>query len=168
MRGSARGAVLALLCIGMADGFAGTGDDDPEAQVTLDARDADIHQIAEALSGPADLQVVFDPGIACRVSVGVRELPWRKVFRAALGACGLGYEDDGTVVRIARRETLEREAAHRAKLAEEQALRRPDRVRLFRLSYARAREMAPLIAKQLSGRARVEYDERTNTLIIID
>jgi len=162
----AGGAVLGLLCVAAAGGQ-GAADVGPQARVTLDTKDADVHEVAEALARPAGFQVVFDPGITCRVSVSVRELSWQKVFRAALGACSLGYEDDGTVVRIAKREVLEREAADRKKLAEERALRRPDRVRLFHLSYARAREMAPLIAKQLSGRAQVEYDERTNTLIIL-
>jgi type II secretory pathway component GspD/PulD (secretin) len=160
-----RAALLALLWAGIVARAAADG---PEAKVTLDAKDADVREIAEALSRAAGFQVVFDPGISCRLSVDVREQTWLKVLRASLAACGLDYEDDGAVIRVTRRDTLTREAADRKRLSEEWAREPPDRVRLFHLSYARAREMAPLLEKLLSGRAEVSYDERSNTLIIVD
>ncbi len=43
-----------------------------------------------------------------------------------------------------------------------------DRVERFRLSYARAQELAPLVKKLLSERGEIVVDARTNTLIVID
>ena len=140
----------------------------PEARVTLDVKDADIHEVVGALADVAGFQVVFDPGVTCKFTISVKQAPWLKTLQASLGACRLGYEAEGTVVRIATRETLTREATERRQLAEEERRTRADRITLFRLSYARAREMAPLLKKYLSERGEVVYDERTNTLIILD
>ena len=142
--------------------------DAPEARVSLDVRDADVHEITSALLEVSDLQGVFDPGIACRLTLRVHELSWLKALRATLDACGLGYEEEGTVVRITTRERLRSETAERRRLAELKQATRSNRVVRLRLSYARAREMAPLLKRLLSPHADVAYDDRTNTLIIID
>jgi type IV pilus assembly protein PilQ len=145
-----------------------TAEEEGEARVTLDVKDADIHEVVGVLAETAGFQVVFDPGVSCKFTISVREAPWLKTLSASLGACRLGYEAEGSVVRIAPREKLAREAAERRRLTEELRNRRADRIALYRLSYARAREMAPLLKKLLSERGEVVYDERTNTLIILD
>jgi type II secretory pathway component HofQ len=90
------------------------------------------------------------------------------VLEATLNACGLAYEEEGSVVRVATRARLTAEATDRRRLAEMRSQRPAGRVALFRLSYARARDVAPLVRKHLSHRSQVIYDERTNTLIIAD
>ena len=56
----------------------------------------------------------------------------------------------------------------RRRLAEEKRLSGPLRAERFRLSYARAAEVAPLVKRFLSPRGEVALDERTNTLYVID
>jgi type II secretory pathway component GspD/PulD (secretin) len=63
---------------------------------------------------------------------------------------------------------LRAEVSERRRYEEERALTGRRSVSAFRLSYARAAEMAPLVKKFLSPRGEVVYDSRTNTLIIID
>jgi type II secretory pathway component HofQ len=41
-------------------------------------------------------------------------------------------------------------------------------VSAFRLSYARAAEMAPIVKRLMSPRGDVLFDARTNTIIIVD
>jgi type IV pilus assembly protein PilQ len=144
------------------------GDTSREARVSLDVRDTDVHDLVAALLQVSGLQSIFDPGISCRLTLKVHELSWLKALQATLNACALGYEEEGTVVRIATRERLRSEAAEERRLAELKQETRSNRVALVRLSYGRAREMAPLLKKVLSSRAEVTYDDRTNTLIIID
>jgi len=71
-------------------------------------------------------------------------------------------------VRVAPVAKLTEEAAARRRFAEEQKLDRPLRTTRYRLSYAKAAELAPLIKKFLSPRGEVVVDPRTNTLIITD
>lgn len=140
----------------------------PEARVSLDLRDADVRQIAAALLEVSGLQGAVDPGVECRLTLKVHRLSWLKTLQTVLNACGLGYEEEGTLVRIATRERLLSEAAERRRLRELREETRSGRVALMRLSYARAREMAPLLGKLLAPHADVAYDERTNTLILVE
>ena len=69
-------------------------------------------------------------------------------------------------MRVARATRLAQEAAERRRLAEEKARGGPDRIALFRLSYARAEALAPLLRSRLPPRSDVSWDARTNTLIV--
>jgi type IV pilus assembly protein PilQ len=97
----------------------------------------------------------------------LNEARWRTVLDTALPACGLGREEEGDILRIAPVSKLRQEAEARRKLDEERRMAPVGRVEWFRLSYARAQEMAPLLQKTLPPTARATYDARTNTLILI-
>ncbi len=139
-----------------------------EARVTIDVKDGDIHALIAALSEVAGFQAVFDPALSCRLTLNVKAIEWRRAFRTALAACGYGYEEDGKVLRIASRERLIAEASDERRLSAMQRAPRSRRVERFRLSYARAQELAPIVKRFLSERGEVVWDERTNTLIVID
>jgi type II secretory pathway component HofQ len=139
-----------------------------EAQVSLDAKDAPVADIVSALAEVGRFQVVFDPAPPCLLTLKLREMRWSVVVESALRACGLGYEEEGGVLRIAPVERLKGEREDRRKLAEERASSGVRTVSSFRLSYARAAEMAPIVKRLLSPRGDVVYDSRTNTLIIVD
>jgi type II secretory pathway component GspD/PulD (secretin) len=142
--------------------------DVPEARVTLDVKNVEVRDVVGALMEVAGFQAVFDSGLSCRLTLSVHEMRWSEVLLSALDACAFGYEEEGTVVRIARRSQLTSETAERRRFSELKARNRSRSVELFRLSYARAREMAPIVKGFLSESGEVVYDERTNTLIIIE
>jgi type IV pilus assembly protein PilQ len=139
-----------------------------EARVSLDVREAPVVDVAALLAEVAGAQVIFDPGISCKLTLKVTEMRWLTVLDLALRSCGLAYEEENTVLRIAPVARLREEAAARRRLDEEKRLAGPLHVTRIRLSYARAQEMAPIVKRFLSPRGDVVYDVRTNTLIIID
>jgi type IV pilus assembly protein PilQ len=95
-------------------------------------------------------------------------LRWPTVLDLALKTCGLGQDQEGGIVRVAKVAQLTQEAAARRRFEEERRQAAPQQVAYQRLSYARAQELAPIVKKFLSPRGDVVYDTRTNTLIIID
>jgi type IV pilus assembly protein PilQ len=121
-----------------------------------------------ALAEAGGLQAVLDPGISCRLTVKFAGVTYGEALDNVLRACGLGYEAEGTVVRVATRARLAQEGAERRRLTEAQRQAAPRGERRVRLSYARASQVAPLVKKFLSPRGEVAFDERTNTLIILD
>ena len=139
-----------------------------EALISIDFKDADIVDVVRLLSEVGQFQVVIDPGTSCRLTLKLKEVPWDTTLDIALRVCGLGYETDNGIVRVAQVAKLTAEHQERRKLAEEQKLNRPLRTVRHTLSYARAAELAPLIKKFLSPRGDVVFDARTNTLIITD
>jgi type IV pilus assembly protein PilQ len=138
-----------------------------DARVSLDAREAAAADVIEVLARIGGFQTVHDPGPSCALTLNVRQVPWRTAFETVLQACQLAFEENGTVLRIAPRERLRAESEDRRRLAEEQARTRTGSVAAFRLSYARAAEMAPILKRLLPG-GDVIFDARTNTLLIID
>jgi type II secretory pathway component HofQ len=139
-----------------------------ETRISLDFKDADILDVVRLMAEVGSFQVVVDPGVACKLTLKLKEVPWDAALDVALRSCGLGRDEEGGIMRVAPVAKLTEEAAARRKLAEEQRLNRPLRTVRYRLSYAKAAELAPLIKKFLSPRGEVVVDPRTNTLIITD
>ena len=139
-----------------------------EARISLDVKDASVLDIVRLLTEVGGFQAVFDPGISCKLTAKLTEVRWQAALDWSLRSCRLGREEENGILRIAPVERLGEESAARRRLEEEQRLSAPHTVARFRLSYARAQEIAPLLKRFLSVRGDVVYDSRTNTLIIVD
>jgi type IV pilus assembly protein PilQ len=137
--------------------------------VSLDFQGADLRAVLRTFSEISGLNIVIDPAVTGSVDVALRDVPWDQALDIILRANKLGYLVDGTIVRIAPLTVLADEEAQRRKLTDEQALAGELRVLTKTLSYAKAEELTPLLTKSaLSQRGTVNFDVRTNTLIITD
>ncbi len=137
--------------------------------VSLDFQGADLRAVLRTFSEISGLNIVIDPAVTGSVDVALRDVPWDQALDIILRANKLGYLVDGTIVRIAPLAVLSDEEAQRRKLTDEQALAGELRVLTKTLSYAKAEELTPLLTKSaLSQRGTVNFDVRTNTLIITD
>ena len=137
--------------------------------ISLDFQDADLRSVLRTFAEINSLNIVIDPSVEGRIDVALRDVPWDQALDLILRSNRLGYIVDGTIIRIAPLTVLADEQAERRKLAEEQALSGALIVLTRTLSYARAANLAPLIAGSvLSPRGQIQVDERTNTLIITD
>jgi type IV pilus assembly protein PilQ len=139
-----------------------------ETRISVDFKDADVLDIVRLMAELGDFQVVAHPGISCKLTLKLKEVRLATAFDLTLKTCGLGYEEESGIFRVAPTATLAAEHAEARKLAEAQRLNRPLRTKMYRLSYARAAELAPLVKKFLSPRGEVIFDVRTNTLIVTD
>jgi type IV pilus assembly protein PilQ len=137
--------------------------------ISLDFQDVDLRAVLRTFSEITTLNLVIDPDVKGTVDVSLHEVPWDQAFDIILRANQLDYTVEGTIVRIAPVAVLQKEAEARRKLADEQALSGELVTRTRVLSYAKARDVAPLLTKTaLTRRSQIEVDERTNTLIITD
>ena len=157
------GGLGLLLALGLVSGAPAA-----ETRISIDFKDADIVDVVRLMSEVGSFQVVVDPGIACKLTLKLKEVPRDTALDVAQRYCGLGKDAENGIVRVAPVAKLTEEAASRRRLADEQRLDRPLRTTRYRLSYAKAAELAPLIKKFLSPRGDVVVDARTNTLIITD
>ena len=151
----------------MAAALAGRPGGEGEARVSLDVKNAPVVDIVRVLVEAGGLQVVFDPDLDCRLTATLNEALWHRALDATLSACALGREREGDILRVATLSRLREEAAARRRLEEERRAEPLGRLTLFRLSHARAQEIAPLIERILSPAGRVSYDARTNTLLVV-
>jgi len=141
---------------------------DDEARISVDFKDADVVDIVRLFAEVGGFQVVVDPGVSCKLTLKLNEVRWTSALDVALKSCGLGRDEENEIVRVAPLARLAAETAAQRKLDEEKSLSGPLQMRTYRLSYARAAEMAPIIKKFLSPRGEVIFDSRTNTLIVMD
>jgi type IV pilus secretin PilQ/predicted competence protein len=137
--------------------------------VSLDFQGADLRAVLRTFSEISGLNLVIDPSIQGTVDVALRDVPWDQALDIILRANKLGYVVDGTIVRIAPLTVLADEEAQRRKLSDEQALAGELRVLTRSLSYAKAEDLRQLLTQTvLSQRGQIQFDARTNTLIIND
>jgi type IV pilus assembly protein PilQ len=137
--------------------------------VSLDFQGADLRAVLRGFSEISGLNMVIDPDVQGTVDIILNEVPWDQALDVLLRGNQLDYTVDGTIVRIAKVDTLRKEQDSRQALAKSAADAGTLAVRTFSLSYARASAAAPLVKKAaLSPRGDVQIDDRTNTLIITD
>jgi type IV pilus assembly protein PilQ len=137
-------------------------------RVSLDVKDADIHNVIRFLADLGKINVVVADDVSGRVTVRLRNVPFETAFRTVLAPKGLGYEELGGVRYIDTEERLTRRAESAAAIAADRQRNAPLRTIIIPVSNARAEDLAPLVRSHLSLRGRVEVDMRTNTLIVTD
>ena len=137
--------------------------------VSMEFQNAELRSVLRTFAEISGLNLVIDPQVAGTVDVALVDVPWDQAFDVILRSNRLGYEVDGTVVRIAPLAALAAEDEERRALAEQQALAGELVVLTRALGYARAADLAELVTRTvLSPRGQVQIDGRTNTLVIAD
>jgi type IV pilus assembly protein PilQ len=136
--------------------------------ISVNLRDVDLKDFFRLIHEISGLNIVLDPSVKGTVTLVLDDVPWDQALDIVLKNNQLDRELQGKVLRIASIDTLRREAVDRRAHSEAVALA-VDRQTITRfLSYAKAREIVPIIKKFLTARGDVIQDERTNALIISD
>jgi type IV pilus assembly protein PilQ len=137
--------------------------------ISMDFQGVDLRSVLRTFAEISGLNMVIDPDVQGTVDIVLTDVPWDQALEVILRGNALDYTVDGTIVRIAKVDTLRKEQDARTQLAQSAANAGALAVRTYTLSYARADQAAPLVQSAvLSQRGRVQIDPRTNTLIITD
>ena len=137
--------------------------------VSMDFQGVDLRSVLRTFAEISGLNMVIDPDVQGTVDIVLTDVPWDQALEVILRGNSLDYTVDGTIVRIAKIDTLRKEQDARTQLALSAANAGTLAVRTYALSYAKADQAAPLVKTSvLSPRGNVQIDPRTNTLIITD
>jgi type IV pilus secretin PilQ/predicted competence protein len=137
--------------------------------VSFDFEDSDLRVVLRLFSQLSGLNMIIDPQVQGRVNVVLTDVPWDQALEQILRSNKLGYTVEGNIMRIAPLSVLADEQSQTQKLNEAKALAGELQVRTFPLSYAKGDTLGPLITKSaLSPRGQITFDQRTNTLILMD
>lgn len=137
--------------------------------ISMTLREADVVETLRSFATISDLSIVVQPEVEGSVTVELENVPWDQALEQILKINGLGYEIEGTIMRIAPLNILRAEAEQKAALAQAKADQVPLQTIVKRLSYSSAADMASLLSQGgslLSRRGSVIVDQRTNTLIL--
>lgn len=134
--------------------------------ISLNLKDADIKDVLRTFAQLTGLNIAVDPDVSGTVTVDFVDVPWDQALDLILRQNGLTFVLEGNVMRVGHIDRLAQETQAAAKLAEQERLNVPLTTLSFKLSYARAPEVAGLLKDLASPRARIIVDGRTNQLII--
>jgi type IV pilus assembly protein PilQ len=140
--------------------------------IDVDYQGANIRSVIRQLADIGGVNFVIDPTVPTDLVIDLRlvQVPWDQVMEIVLKSGQLAREIDGAVVRVLTRkaQTDEAKALVDSRIAEESA---PElQTKRLRLNYAAAVDIAKLLkdAQLVSARGSVEFEERTNMLILKD
>jgi type IV pilus assembly protein PilQ len=134
--------------------------------LSLNLKDADIKDVLHTFQQLTGLNIAVDPQVTGAVTVDFTDIPWDQALEIILRQNGLAYVLEGNVMRVGTAARLADEAEANRRLSDQQRLNVPLETVGFKLSYARASDVASLLREMASPRARIIVDQRTNQLII--
>lgn len=156
--------------------------------VSLDFKDADVHNVLRLLAEVSKLNLVATDDVRGKVTLRLFDVPWDQALDIVLQVLNLESEQEGNVIRIStvRRLREEREELQRAQEAAKAV--EPMRVEYIKVNYAKASKLGEIIsgrgtsatARQggrtsgepetgvLTSRGSVLVDEFSNTLVVRD
>ncbi len=158
---SRHATLLAALLMGLA--IAGTARAEapplrPEARrINVDFHEADIRSVLLAFSEFSGTSIIASRNVQGKITARIAEEPWDKALYSLLENNGLSVREKEGILNVDTIENL------RATEKLEDLISR-----LYRLSYHKAAEIGPTVAALLSERGRLQADEGSNSLLVID
>src|SRR5208283_3536717 len=132
--------------------------------VSLDFQDADIKSVLKVLAFKSGVNIVAAPDVTGVVTIQLNDVPWQKALDVILSTYGYGYERRGNIITVMTVENLKKYREDSTALQAEESLVS----RTFVLSFAKAADAMKVVEKMKSARGFVNFDERTNALIVRD
>ncbi|BDG04301.1 type IV pilus secretin family protein [Anaeromyxobacter oryzae] len=137
-------------------------------RITLDFHDIEIRNLLRLIADVSKKNIVVADDVSGKVTVSLRNVPWDQALDLVLRSKGLGKEEMGNVIRIARFEDIAKEQKARIDAAKELIPLVPLKVRIIPVNFARAADVSARVKEILSERGTLSTDDRTNVLIVKD
>src|SRR3989338_8269709 len=135
-----------------------------EGNVSFDFRDADIRNVFRILSFKSGVNIVAGPEVTGVVTIKLDDVPWQQALDVILETFGYAYEKRGNIISVTTIENLKQRRENAIVLAEQEALE----TKIFVLNFAKASSVIESIGKMKSDRGWINFDERTNSVIVTD
>ncbi|MCA9407872.1 MAG: type IV pilus secretin PilQ [Candidatus Omnitrophica bacterium] len=133
-------------------------------KVSLDFRDADIKNVLQILSFKSGVNIVASPEVTGTISIQLNDVPWQQALDVILKTYGYASEREGNVIVVTTIENMKKRREDAMLLAEQEPLV----TQTFTINFGKASEIIESIDKMRSERGSINYDERTNMLIVTD
>lgn len=132
--------------------------------VSIDFRDADIKNVLKVLAYNSGVNIVAGPEVTGLVTIQLKDVPWQRALDVVLSTYGYAYERKGDILSVTTVENLKKRREDALVLAEQESLV----TETFTLNFGNASEIIGSIEKMKTPRGSINFDQRTNTLIVTD
>ncbi len=137
-------------------------------RITIDLRNADIQNVLRLLAEEGNLNIVASDDVTGSVTLRLRSVPLDEALSMILQSKGLGWVQDGTILRVAPLGVFEAEYERELQRMADAFGLEPLQVRLIPVNYAEAQQLSALVGSVLSPRGSVAVDIRNNMLVVTD
>jgi type IV pilus secretin PilQ/predicted competence protein len=121
--------------------------------VSLDFKDADVHNVLRLLAEVSKLNVVATDDVGGRVTLHLFDVPWDQALDIVLQVLNLESEQEGNVIRISTVKRLREEREELQKAQEAAKAVEPLRVEYIHVNYAKATKLAEIISGRVASAA---------------
>lgn len=135
-----------------------------EGNVSLDFRDADIQNVLRILAFKSGVNIVSGPEVTGLVTIKLQNVPWKRALSVIVDTYGFAFEQKDNIITVTTIENMKKRRED-AKLLSAQE---PLTTKTFTLNYAKADKIIGSIDKMRTERGSINYDERTNSIIVRD
>ena len=140
--------------------------------ISVEFIDEEVRTIIEVIAEKSGVNLIMDSDIQGKTSIRLRDIPWDQALMVLLRSQGLGYVREGSVLRVAKQETLSQEASDISKKLESERKARllagGIKVKYIPVSYGKVSELAEKVQPFLSEEGKIAYDDRTSSLVVTD
>jgi len=125
--------------------------------VSLKVQDADVVSILQAIARAGGVNLVVSPSVKGKVTLELRDVPWKRAFETVLQVSGLASMENEDVITVMTPAELDQYVGV-AGLS----------TRLFPVKFTDAQKMVEVLRKFLTKRGEIDVDVYSNTLIVTD
>ena len=126
-------------------------------RVSLDLEGTEVAQVIRTLARIGGINVVISEGVTGTVTLKLQDVSWRKALETVLKVKNLAMVEEDGIYRVMTGEEYENIRAAQ-----------PIQTRIFKIRYARADKLRPIVEALLSPKGRIQVDERSNALVLMD
>lgn len=119
--------------------------------ISIDFKDADIHNVLRALSLKGNVNIVASSDVSGTVTVKLTDVPWETALDVILKTYDYGYERQGNIITVTGMERLTTQKEAEKRLSEIQ----PVLTEVFNLKYLDAEDVKETLKPQLSSRGTI-------------
>ncbi len=116
------------------------------------------------LAFKSGVNIVAAPDVTGVVNIELKDVPWQKALDVILSTYGYGFDRKGNIITVMTVENLKKYREDSLSLESQEPLVS----KTFYLSFAKAEDVMKIIDKMISKRGFINFDERTNSIIVRD
>lgn len=141
-------------------------------RLSLNFQDIEVRSVLQLIADFTGLNVVVSDAVAGTLTLRLKNVPWDQALDIILKTKGLDKRKSGNVLLIAPAEEIAQQEKISLEAKQQVKELAPIRSQFIQVNYAKAEELAELIAggdagsSLVSDRGGINVDARTNTLIV--
>ncbi len=137
-------------------------------RMSIDVQGADIRTVLRSIAEFSGKNIVAGKDVKGIVSIQLRDVPWRDALIAVCRTMALDFIEEGGIIRVDGADKLQAETLARESNEARRIEVQPLVTRSYKLQYALASDIARALTNVMSKRGSVDFDTRTNTVILTD